>query len=402
VDPLWLLLPAGQRRSGEWIDDTLARRVAERGMEAKWPLAANFPRQRVEVIRAADPDASDLHAEVNDLFYKRGWTDGLPIMPPTLGKVEAAVRASGRSPRDALGEMEPLGGIATVEKIAANAVMAGAAPAHMPVILAAVDAILDPAFNLRGIQTTDENAAPLLIVNGPAASALDINDSYGALGPGWRANACIGRAIRLVMNNIGGGWPAVVSFAGLGYPGRYTLCFAEKATANPWEPFHVEAGFDAGQSTVTVLRAETMINVTGGLEELASVMASAASSFTMLYEGKVAVVIAPSVAAKLHKDGWTKADVKAWLWEHARMPVEVWRRSRLCTDNAEHRDWPDWVLTAAKGDSIPVLRDPEDITLVVAGGDIPIPQCAYFPSWGFPPCCVTREIAWTDGPASEA
>jgi hypothetical protein len=236
VDPLWLLLPSGQRRSGEWIDDTLARRVAERGMEAKWPLAANFPRQRVEVIRAADPDASDLHAEVNDLFYKRGWTDGLPIMPPTLGKVEAAVRASGRSPRDALGEMEPLGGIATVEKIAANAVMAGAAPAHMPVILAAVDAILDPAFNLRGIQTTDENAAPLLIVNGPAASALDINDSYGALGPGWRANACIGRAIRLVMNNIGGGWPAVVSFAGLGYPGRYTLCFAEKATANPWEP----------------------------------------------------------------------------------------------------------------------------------------------------------------------
>jgi len=397
VDALWLVLPSGQRRSGEWIDDTLARRVAERGMQGKWPLAAQFPRQRVEVIRPGGPDAPDPNARVDELFYRRGWTDGLPIVPPTLGRVDAMVRASGRSPRDSLGEMEPLGGLATIEKIAANAVMAGAAPAHMPVIVAAVEAIVDPAFNMRGIQTTDENAAPLIIVNGPAAAALEINDSYGALGPGWKANACIGRAIRLVMNNIGGGWPAVVSFAGLGYPGRYTLCFAEKESVTPWEPLHVEAGYAPTQSTVTVLRAETMVNVTGGLDELASVMASAASAFTMLYEGKVAVVVAPSVAAKLHKEGWTKADVKAWLWRNARMPQEAWRRSRLCTENAEHRNWADWVrAAAAEGVSIPVLRDPEDISLVVAGGDIPIPQCAYFPSWGFPPCCVTREINWTN------
>jgi len=389
MEALWLVLPAGQRPSGEWIDDTLARRVAERGMQGKWPLAAQFPRQRVEVIRAEDS-----HGEVNELFYRRGWTDGLPVVPPTLGRVDAMVRATGRSPRDVLGEMEPLGGVATVEKIAANAVMAGAAPAHMPVILAAVDAILDPAFNLRGIQTTDENAAPLLIVNGPAAATLEINDSYGALGPGWRGNACIGRAIRLIMNNIGGGWPAVVSFAGLGHPGRYTLCFAEKESVSPWEPLHVEKAYASAQSTVTVLRAETMVNVTGGLEELASVMGSAASAFTMVYEGKVAVVIAPSVAKKLRADGWTKADVKAWLREHGRMPTDAWRRSRLCTENAEHREWADWVLAAAKGDSIPVLRDAADITVVVAGGDIPIPQCAYFPSWGFPPCCVTREIDW--------
>lgn len=397
MQALWLLLPAGQRRSGEWIDDTLAQRVRERGMEDKWPLAGQFPRQRVEVVRGADP-----LEEVNDLFYRRGWTDGLPIVPPTLERVDAAVRSCGRRASEEVGVLEPLGGVATVEKIAANAVMAGAAPEYLPVILAAVEAILDADFNLRGVQTTDENVTPLLIVNGPAAAALEINDSYGALGPGWRANGAIGRALRLIMNNIGGGWPAVVSFAGLGQPGRYALCLAENEADSPWDPLHLDAGFGAAQSTVTVTRAETMINVTGGLEELASVMASAASAFTMLYAGKVAVVLAPHVARDLAAQGWSKQDVKIHLHGRARIATEEWRRSWLCTAHADSRRWPDWVVAAAAGDSVPVLRDPDDITVIVAGGDMPIPQCAYFPSWGFPPCCVTREIGPIKAPAGES
>ncbi len=395
MEALWLLLPAGQRRSGEWIDDTLAQRVRERGMEKKWPLAGQFPRQRVEVVRAADP-----LEEVTALFYRRGWTDGLPIVPPTLERVDAAVRAAGRRAGEEIGVLEPLGGVATVEKIAANAVMAGAAPEHLPVVLAAVEAILDADFNLRGVQTTDENVTPLLIVNGPAAAVLEINDSYGALGPGWRANGAIGRALRLIMNNIGGGWPAVVSFAGLGQPGRYALCLAENEAASPWDPLHLDAGFGPEQSTVTVTRAETMINVTGGLEELASVMASAASAFTMLYAGKVAVVLAPHVARDLARQGWSKQDVKTHLHGRARIATDVWRRSWLCTAHADSRRWPDWVVAASAGDSVPVLRDPDDITVIVAGGDMPIPQCAYFPSWGFPPCCVTREIGPIKGPAN--
>ena len=206
-----MLLPAGQRASGEWIDDTLRARVEEKGLLARTPLAGEFPRQRVEVIRAADPTA-----EVNRLYRLRGWTDGLPIVPPTLGLVDGMLAQSALDRRVVLGEMEPLGGVAGVEKIAANAVMAGCQPEHFPVVLAAVQAILDPEFNLRGVQTTDENVAPLIIVNGPAARRLGVNAGWGALGPGWAANATIGRAIRLVMNNIGGGWPGAVSFAGLG------------------------------------------------------------------------------------------------------------------------------------------------------------------------------------------
>ena len=283
--PLWVLLPAGQRASGDWIDDTLRERASEAGLLGKVPLAARFPRQRVEVVRGADPEA-----EVNRLFHLRGWTDGLPVVPPTLGRVREALSwaPAADAPDTVLGELDPLKGLATVEKVAANAIMAGCRPEYLPVVLAAVRAIADPAFNLRGVQTTDENVTPLVVVCGPAARAIGMNASFGALGPGWQANAAIGRAVRLVMNNIGGGWPAAVSFAGLGQPGRYTLCLAERTELSPWPPLHVELGFEAMESTVVVLRAESVINVTGGLDDLASVMGSAASGFTMLHGGVAA------------------------------------------------------------------------------------------------------------------
>src|SRR5262249_22877835 len=196
VDALWVLLPTGQRASGEWIDDTLAERVREHGLVSRTPLAGRFPRQRVELVRGVDPAAA-----VGELFERRGWTDRPPIVPPTLCRVEQMLEWSARPGHAVLGEMDPLGGLATVEKIAVNAVMAGCRPEYLPVVLAAVEAVLDPAFNLRGVQTTDENVAPLLVVNGPVARALDVNAAGGALGPGWRANATIGRALRLVMNN---------------------------------------------------------------------------------------------------------------------------------------------------------------------------------------------------------
>ena len=382
MEALWVVIPTGQRASGEWIDDTLRRRADEAGLLARTPLAGQFPRQRVEVVRGADP-ADD----VNALFEARGWTDGLPVTPPTLARVEAMCAVTARSPSDVLGEVEPLRGEATVEKIAANAVMAGCRPEYFPVVLAAVEAVLDPAFNMRGVQTTDENVAPLLIVSGPLAARLGINAGFGALGPGWRANAAIGRAVRLVMLNLGGGWPGAVSLAGLGQPGRYTLCLAEREDS-PWPALHVELGYRPEQSTVTVLRAETAINVTGGLAEVASVMASAASAFTMLYEGRVAVVVAPFVARRLADEGWSKDDVRRWLHAEARVPVAAWQSWWL---RATARQWPGWV-TEASG-TLPVLREPGDITVVVAGADLAIPQLAYFPSWGFPPCRITREIA---------
>lgn len=387
AETLWVVNPSGERQAGGWIDDVLAERVRERGMQARFPLAASFPRQRVEVARAIDA-----HNEVDRLFYERGWTDGLPIVPPTLGRLEDMLAGTGLSRATVLGEIDPLKGLATVEKVAANAVMAGCRPAHFSVVLAAVQAILEPAFNMRGVQTTDENVAPVLIVNGPVAERLGVNGSFGCLGPGWQANAAIGRAVRLVMNNIGGGWPAVVSFAGLGQPGRYALCFAENEAQSPWPALHVEAGHDAKASTVTVMRAESVINVTGGLEELASVMGSAASAFSLLHGGKVCAVVAPATAARLAADGFDKADVRRWLWDQGRVPTADWQRFWTYNTIAKNGRWPDWVLAAAEGGAIPAVETPDDIVVVVAGGDVPIAQQAYLPTWGFPACCITKPI----------
>jgi len=391
--PLWILLPSGQQASGEWIDDTLRERAGEAGLLDKVPLAARFPRQRVEVVRGADPEA-----EVGRRFLLRGWTDGLPIVAPTIGRVEEALSWTAAARDEVLGELDPLKGLATVEKVAANAVMAGCRPEYLPVVIAAVRAIADPAFNLRGVQTTDENVTPLVVVCGPVARAIGVNASFGALGPGWPANAAIGRAVRLVMNNIGGGWPGAVSFAGLGQPGRYTLCLAERTDHSPWPPLHVDLGFGADESAVVVLRAESAINVTGGLADLASVIGSAASAFTMLHGGVAAVVLAPFVAGELAAQGLAKADVKRRLWLDGRMPSPVWRRTWLHERLIGARQWPQWVLEAAEREgAIPAVASPDDLVVLVAGGDIPIPQCAYFPSWGFPRCLVSRPVDLSPG-----
>ena len=385
LSDLWVVNPAGQRATGEWIDDTLRRRVEERGLLDRTPLAGRFPRQRVEVVRGPDADAA-----VNALFTARGWTDGLPVVPPTLGRVDAMVAITTHAPDELLGEVEPLRGAATVEKLAANAVMAGCRPEHFPVVLAAVGAMLEPAFNMRGVQTTDENVAPLVIVSGPRARQLGINAGYGALGPGWPANATIGRAVRLVMQNVGGGWPGAVSFAGLGQPARYTLCIAERDDL-PWPPLHVELGYRPEQTVVVVQRAETVINVTGMLDDLASAMGSAVSCFSMLWGGRVAAVVAPFVAAKAAREGWSRADVQRYLHAEGRMPVDVWKRSWLRATAQPHA-WPAWIRAAEGEGRLPVVRDPSDITVVVAGADLAIPQNAYLPSWGHPPCRIVREV----------
>lgn len=387
-DSLWLVVPAGETVSGAWIDDTLRERAAEKGLLGRTPLAGQFPRQRVEVI--AGPDSAEQAA---CLYRARGWTDGLPVVPPTVGRVRDMLAFTERRPTEVLGEVEPLKGLATVEKIAANAVMAGCRADYFPVVLAAVEAVLDPAFNLRGLQTTDENAAPLIVVNGPIATALDINGSFGALGPGWRANAAIGRTIRLILNNIGGGWPGAVSFAGLGHAGRYTMCIAENEAQSPWPPLHAAAGLSRETSAVTLLRAETAINVTGGLAEIASVMGSAASAFQILWSGIATVLLSPATAATLAREGMAKDDVARWLWQNGRWPAEQWRSSWLYRTVASPDRWPDWVhASAAHGAVAPTAR-PEDIAIVVAGGDIPIAQHVYCPSWGFPPARITRTIA---------
>jgi hypothetical protein len=398
---LWIVVPSGQQASGGWIDDTLLERAREQEMIALAPETAAFPRQRVEAVGGPDPEERG-----RELFALRGWTDGLPVILPTTSRVKAMLRFTDRRPSDVLGEVDPLKGLATIEKIAANAVMAGCRPEYFPVVLAAVEAVLDPAFNMRGVQTTDENVAPMIIVNGPVTRQLNINASFGALGPGWPANATIGRALRLTMLNIGGGRAGTVSFAGIGQPARYTLCLAENEAMSPWPPLQTEVGFAATTSTVTVTRVETMINVTGGLEEISSVMGTAASAFQIMCSGRPTVILSPATATQLAARGLTKDDVCHWLHENGRWPVGEWEKSWFKTRLVVDGKWPAWVLDAAANGAIPATEKPEDIVIVVAGGNVPIPQHVYCPSWGFPAARITREIAlpgnWQDLTGSPA
>lgn len=373
---LWVMNPAGESATapGLFVDDLIVKVMMSEGLTGP-PVAGKFPHQRLELWEGEKPQE-----EITALFYRRGWTDGLPIVPPTLERVREMLRGTDRYLTEIIGTIEPMKGIATVEKVAINAVMAGARPEYLPVILAAVEAIADPEFDLYGVETTDESVAPLLIVNGPIVKDLQLNGGFGALGPGWRSqpNATIGRAIRLIINNIGGGWPGVISLAGVGQPGKYTLCLAENEEANPWGPLHMEMGFSRLQSTVTALRAESVYNVFGeGLEELVSVMGTLGSRMSAQRgTGSVAVLLGPYTAKALAAKGWTKSDVKTYLWEHGRIPLAQWKAQTIIDPKI-----PKWAEKYTAKGAIPIVAHPEDIVLFVAGSGLPIPQHVYFPTW---------------------
>ncbi|MCZ6873315.1 MAG: hypothetical protein O7G88_07245, partial [bacterium] len=205
--------------------------------------------------RANQLDVHGSCSDINDYFEKQGWTDGLPIIPPTadlVREMEAAVALPGDH---VLGVMPPLNGTVTIEKVAINSVMAGCKTAYMPVVLAAVKAILQPQFNVGSISTTTGGAAPVVIVSGSIAASLNIHSGTAVFGSGHRANATIGRALRLTMRNLGGATVATMEKSTQAWPGKYTMCFAENDARNPWEPLHVELGYGAEASTVTVVAA---------------------------------------------------------------------------------------------------------------------------------------------------
>ena len=389
AERVWVVLPVAQRADGSWIDDTLAARTAEAGLGARAPEAGRFPRQRVELFRG--PGAAE---EVERRFRRRGWTDGLPIVVPTTGRVAELVRGSGRVPHDVLGKMGPLGGLATVERAAANAVMAGCGVEQFPFVVAAVEAVCDLAFNLAGVQTTDENVAPLVVISAPAAwrERAELNSGFGVLGPGWRGNATIGRAVRLVLHNLGGAWPGAVSFAGAGQPGRYGLVAAEDDETCPWPPLRVEHGHGAGDAVVVVGRAESAVNVTGGVNELVSVMGSATSAFTALQGGSAAVLLAPHTAGELARSGRSRAGVAELLAERAVIPHAVWRTLWLAQLAQQGSGGASGEGGLHAERDLAVIVDPSQLLVFVAGGTIPIPQHVWFPGWGFPPAQIVRPV----------
>ena len=185
------------------------------------------------------------YAAINRLYQERGWTDGLPIVPPTAEAVAECLRHTDRDPRELIAVLPPRQGEATVERIAVNTVMAGCRPEYLPVVITAIEALADPGFNLDSIQATTHPVAPLMIVNGPIARELGINSGYNAFGQGFAPNLTIGRAVRLVLMNLGGGLPGTGDRSTQGSPAKIAYCVAENEDANPWEPLHVEAGIPA-------------------------------------------------------------------------------------------------------------------------------------------------------------
>jgi hypothetical protein len=303
-------------------------------------------------------------------FINRGWSDGLPMLPPTHAAIDAIISGSGLKKDDVLGVIPPLNGIATVERVAANAVMAGCLPDYFPLVVAAVKGVLQPGFNLDGVQTTTGNVAPLVIINGPCRNRLQINYSSNVLGQGWRANSTIGRALRLVLSNIGGAAPGIYDKATLGQPAKYTFCIAENEEENPWEPLHVERGFTPDTDVVSVFgctgvnSAVDMASQTaeGLLKTFALTMIGGFTSGVTSTE--TILIICPEHAVILSAGGYSKAAVRHKLFIAARV-----REEKISDENLEllTKRRPIW-FQGNGSKEIGVVDRPEDIWIVVAGG----------------------------------
>jgi len=325
---------------------------------------------------------------VQRMYLERGWTDGLPVVPPTPDRVETMLVATGLPPGDVLAELPPTWGAATVEKLAVNAVMAGCLPEYLPVLIAAVEAISDPVFNLYAIQATTHPCAPLMIINGPIRSALGLNSSSGAYGPGWRANATIGRALRLVLLNVGGAHPGVGDMSTQGAPSKFSYCVAENEEENPWQPLHVDRGFRPDQSTVTVLAGEPPHNINDhsgrSAEDILTIIAGAMAvtgANNAYTGGETLLALGPEHAATIGNDGFSKGDIVAWLQQRARIPLE--------------RYTPDTLLERFReipGGPVPIIPTVEDLAIIVLGG--PGKHSSWVPTFGGSTRSVTREIKW--------
>ncbi len=324
-------------------------------------------------------------------FRERGWTDGLPIVPPTPERAEAMLDGIDAEPDLVLGKIPPLWGEATIEKVAINAVMAGCRPDAMPVLVAALEAMLEPPFNLYGVQATTHPVAPLLVVNGPAAARLGMHAGSGVFGPGNRANATLGRAVRLCLWNLGGARPGVGDMATQGSPAKYTYAIAEREGANPWGPLHASLGFEAGESVATVFGGEAPHNVNDHVSQkapnLLTVIADTAATLGSnvgwyLAQSQLLVVLGPEHAATIAADGFSRADVQRYLYEHARLPLHRLKQGAMWGIH----DWPRWMQTADDDALLPIVPASEDILVMVAGG-------AGKHSALVPNCCFSRAVS---------
>jgi hypothetical protein len=326
-------------------------------------------------------DGTALHSEkikvedsidaVNKLFYERGWTDGLPVIPPTEERVRWMLSGSKRNANDVVAVLPPKLGQATVEKIAINAVMAGCLPEYMPVIVTAVEAVADEKFRLLGVQATTHSCGVLIVVNGPVSKSLGMNSGGNAFGPGNRANAAIGRAMSLILLNIGGGIPGQIDKSTQGGSCKYTYCVPENEAANPWQPFHVEKGFRPEDSTVTVFAAEGPHNINdhdstdgqGILKTIASTMSTAGNNNLVFFSGEPVLMLGPEHAAAIAGEGFTKEQVKDYIFKNARVPLKNISEGHINYRSKQPERYGEFI----NNEMLPLAKK-EDIVIMVIGG----------------------------------
>jgi len=288
-------------------------------------LRVRFNETGLKSRRIMIGDGEDEH----EAMFARGWSDGLPLVPPTEERVLRMLDATSRDPQEVLGLVPPDLAAATVEKIAVNAVMAGCKPEYLPVVLAAVEAVLEEQFAMHGVLATTMFVGPVVVVNGPIRRRIGMNAKGNALGQGNRANAAIGRALQLVIRNIGGGRPQEVDRATLGNPGKYTYCFAEDEEGSSWEPLSVERGAKQGQSAVTVFAGFGLQGVVDQKSrDPESLARSFASSLKAIHSVKLApacdamLVVCPEHHRTFRQAGWSRARLSEELHRLCEIPGE--------------------------------------------------------------------------------
>ena len=341
---------------------------------------------RMNPAEAGATAAPPAGADLIEWYYAQGYSDGFPLVPPTPEKIAAVITALGGDAQQLVCRVPPRWGSLTREVLAINMVMAGCLPEYAPVVEATMLALTAQPFNLNGVQATTHMASPLLVVNGPVRTQIGMNAGCNVFGSGNRANATIGRAIRLMLLNVGGGWPGLLDKSTLGHPGKYTFCIAENEEASPWAPYHVEHGYKAEDSTVFVLAAEPPHSVTnhfandpqGILDSICSAMSTICNN-NAVSGGHCAVVLGIEHAQTIAKHGWKRHDIRHYLWAHS---GNLWK-DLYCNERygkVYNRTLPVWYKREPDART-PIVPSPDNIHVFVAGGEAGR-FSAFIPGWG--------------------
>ncbi len=310
-----------------------------------------------------------------EFFFDKPWSDGLPVVIPTEERIERMLTGTDRDPDEVIGLVPPVLEEASVRSVAMHAVMAGCKPEYLPVVLAGLEAMLDERMNLGAFQATMRSAAPLMIVNGPYAKEIGLHGGAGCFGPGFRANATIGRAIRLILYNLGGGVPGVASMTCFGQPARYSYCVAENEEESPWEPLSVSRGFSENENLVTVVGCEGPVVVWDDVSRdperlfvaIGETMASMGST-TIFIEADLVVVFSLQYAKLCADAGLSKKDVHSCLCETAGRRLGDLKRGGLWRGEEGLARWNIEVDINDDDFFVPAISRPEDLHLLVAGG----------------------------------